>query len=410
MARCPNSNVSENKDIDLAFDLHLPTLLLLTIGVNLLLGAFMWAIYNLRRKQACFVFWALSCLLFALGCAAAGAREFVNSPWLTIVLAHNLIALAPLLIVLGLRSFLNLPWYGPGSKWLIAAFFGHVVLLTVLHTTPDAPRFVTALYTAATFAFAFKLVARVSLASMVPTRILQAFFATHAGLMTAQMLVLGWSWVMGGFAGAGLILEAILTSHILLTTCTAFTFPLLAFVQSEQRLRLLVERDELTRVYNRRAFYKRVNTSFQQAVQHNLPFTVLMIDLDHFKKINDQWGHVTGDRALELVGKLLRQELREDDIIGRIGGEEFAVALPSTSAEQAQTIAIRVCRRIEEDGREIAGLALGLSASVGGSHRSAHHKEFTNVLMEADSALYIAKDKGRNTVHFMQPVLLSNHG
>ncbi len=386
----------------MTFELHLPTLLALTIATNLLLAGFMWTLYRLRR-QTCFVYWGLSCLLFAVGCALAGAGSVIDTPILTVVAAYGLLAAAPLLAVIGLLSFMGLAWHQRGMLALVTGFAGYLLLLAPLQENPFAPRMLTALYTAMVFARACHLVGQLTLKDYLPVRALRTLFAGHGGLMLIQAAVLSWYWSNNTSVHGNGLLEALLVSHILLTISTALTFPLLAFVQSENHLRRLADIDDLTQALNRRVFFERVSTAFTSTRQRNASFSMLMIDLDHFKQINDKLGHATGDQALQFIGRLLKKELRKRDIVGRIGGEEFAVALPDTSNAEARVIASRLCECIAEQGQRIGGKVLGLTASIGGAHARASHTDFTSVMMEADTALYTAKATGRNTVYF-QPL------
>lgn len=99
----------------MTFELHLPTLIALTIGTNLLLGGFMWAIFKLRHRQPSFLYWSLSCLLLAVACILLGAKAIVDMPWLTILVGYSLLIISPLLIVMGLLSFMGIAWYRRGG-------------------------------------------------------------------------------------------------------------------------------------------------------------------------------------------------------------------------------------------------------------------------------------------------------
>lgn len=390
------------------FDLHLPTLLLMTVGVNGLLGAFMWVIYQLRSEQRCFVYWALSCGLFALGGLMAGIREVKDLPWLTIFLAHTLLMLSPLMVVMGLRSFLGLKPLAQIVIPVLVVWVMFAALIVMSSFSIGLANFLTALVTAVLLLYGFYLLGQATVVAKWPVGILRSFVMVHACLMLAQAGVMAWFHVLGGINNAEPILEFILISHMFLATCTALAFPLLAFVQAEESLRTLAEYDELTQLYNRRMFLDLANTAFENCRQKNLPFTVLMIDLDYFKKINDTWGHATGDLVLQVVSDTLRRELREQDIIGRMGGEELAIALPETAKAQASSISQRLRCRIEEDGCMIDGLRIELSASIGGAHRNSSHKDFASMLVQADSALYMAKARGRNQVQFGRPDIKSS--
>ncbi|MEX0606260.1 MAG: GGDEF domain-containing protein [Marinobacter sp.] len=381
-------------------DLHLPTLLIMTVGVNGLLGGFMWIIYQLRNYQRCFVYWSLSCGIFALGCLMAGAGTVIDLPWLTVFSAHTALMLSPLMIVLGLRSFLGLKPLAQLMVPALAVWVLFEILMVASANNAEVARFLTALIMAGLLFYGFHLLGRVAVRSKWPVGILRAFMMVHACLMVVQLGVMVWSHAIGVIAGVTDILEFILVSHIVLATSTALAFPLLAFVQAEESLRTLAEYDELTQLYNRRMFLHLANIAFENCRQKNLPFTVLMIDLDYFKKINDTWGHATGDLVLQVVSDTLRRELRDQDIIGRMGGEELAIALPATAETQAKSISQRLRGRIEEDGSVIDGLEIQLSASIGGAHRQDGDEDFASMLVQADSALYMAKARGRNQVQF----------
>jgi diguanylate cyclase (GGDEF)-like protein len=169
-------------------------------------------------------------------------------------------------------------------------------------------------------------------------------------------------------------------------------------------LRLLYrsDRDFLTGMLNRSAFARRTEGLLerrrQQEVQH---VAVLMLDLDHFKSINDHHGHATGDRVLRRVAELLRQQLRQEDLLCRLGGEEFTALLPSISIEEAAHIAERLRGQIEqlplttEHGEP---LRVTISIGVGQLGDSADELALEHALARADEALYRAKAQGRNRV------------
>ena len=222
----------------------------------------------------------------------------------------------------------------------------------------------------------------------------------HGVLMMSQALVIGMDWLGLNQANTGFVLQLILVNHILLATATTLALPLLAFTHSEQRLRVMAERDGLTGLYNRRSLFREGIRAFDQATQSQTQLAVLMLDLDHFKQVNDRWGHAAGDDALRLVARTLKNELRDDDIIGRVGGEEFAMVLRITGDDDVRIITRRLLDTIATNGQEIDGLPLYISASIGGVEKAGHHKTFADMMIEADAALYNAKDKGRNRAEF----------
>ena len=153
--------------------------------------------------------------------------------------------------------------------------------------------------------------------------------------------------------------------------------------------------DELTGLMNRRAFFEHAHLLYAQCRQHRQPLSALMLDMDHFKAINDTYGHQAGDQVLRQVGGVISASFRQADVYGRLGGEEFAVLLPNTTLETAQGIA-------EQLITAIAGLASepvqGLTASLGVATTRSPDQDLHSLMNSADKALYRAKAMGRNQV------------
>ena len=153
--------------------------------------------------------------------------------------------------------------------------------------------------------------------------------------------------------------------------------------------------DELTGLMNRRAFFEHAHLLYAQCRQHRQPLSALMLDMDHFKDINDTYGHQAGDQVLRQVGGVISASFRQADVYGRLGGEEFAVLLPNTTLETAQGIA-------EQLITAIAGLASepvqGLTASLGVATTRNPDQDLHSLMNSADKALYRAKAIGRNQV------------
>ncbi|WP_278646827.1 GGDEF domain-containing protein [Pandoraea pnomenusa] len=157
-------------------------------------------------------------------------------------------------------------------------------------------------------------------------------------------------------------------------------------------------RDALTGALNRRAFLLQAERQFAAARAQQRRLAVLMLDLDHFKAINDTWGHAVGDRVIVELTVVLRATLRKDTVIGRLGGEEFAVLLPDADAERAMQAAERLLTAI--GGASVPGphAPIRFSASIGVGGLAPDDAEFGTVLQRADRALYAAKQAGRNRV------------
>jgi diguanylate cyclase (GGDEF)-like protein len=169
----------------------------------------------------------------------------------------------------------------------------------------------------------------------------------------------------------------------------------------EETIELKVEnvRDPLTNAHNRRYFEQSLAREFQTAAKHAWPLSVIFVDLDKFKQINDGYGHQTGDAVLQAVAKLLREGLRDSDIAARYGGDEFVLLLPGTDAGLADQVGERLCEDIRTRSIQTPdGQRVGVTLSVGVATCDSHTRfqDPKELLAAADSALYHSKREGRN--------------
>lgn len=160
----------------------------------------------------------------------------------------------------------------------------------------------------------------------------------------------------------------------------------------------LAEHDMLTGVLNRRAILARLRTAFLAAREKNRPLAVLFLDLDHFKRVNDSYGHRAGDQCLRAVIAPIASELRQGDALGRYGGEEFLVVLPGASVANAEGVAERIRQRVEELPMLVSGVRVGLTLSIGVATLEAGVMTPDDLIERADAALYLSKTGGRNLV------------
>ena len=384
--------------------LHLPTLLLLSMAMNLMVGGLLWAVYRLRERQPCFRLWSMACAAFVVGTLLASLRAYVAAPLVTVFVAHLLLAFSPLLVLMGIHRLLGFPAIGSvrTARTLIIAGTVYVVGLTVSFAeTTHLPRLLTALFSTIIFSLAIYRLNRSSRTPRMPFRILQVIFGVHGTLMMLQVLVIATGHGTLVALDVDTVLAMILVHHLLLATATVMALPLLAFTQAERDLRTLAEHDELTKLLNRRAFFQQGLAAFANARQHRHSLTVLMIDLDYFKQINDRWGHEVGDSVLQHVARIMTEELRDGDIIGRIGGEEFAAVLNTGSREEVKAITNRLLHKIAERAFLVEGKPLSLSASIGGVAISPSIQSFHEMMRLADAAMYQAKENGRNRMEFV---------
>jgi diguanylate cyclase (GGDEF)-like protein len=164
------------------------------------------------------------------------------------------------------------------------------------------------------------------------------------------------------------------------------------------QLQDLASHDPLTRVFNARAYYGACDQQIHASQRANQPFSVLFVDLDHFKSINDNYGHAVGDDVLRTVAQTIRQTVRRSDITGRIGGEEFSVFLPNTEVRGAEQLAETLRQAIEAVHIEVDGVRLKVTASIGVAAKRFDQETMQAIQQHADEAMYEAKRGGRNRV------------
>ncbi len=168
--------------------------------------------------------------------------------------------------------------------------------------------------------------------------------------------------------------------------------------RAESQYKMAAATDPLTGLLNRRGFMERADVLIgRSARKRGGRVSLLMFDLDHFKSINDRFGHAAGDAALRVFAETIQSTMREGDVVGRLGGEEFA-ALVSGSAGEAAIAAERVRAAFEAAGVMVAGHAMGATVSIGVADTRAKVCNISHMLARADTALYAAKQAGRNRV------------
>jgi diguanylate cyclase (GGDEF)-like protein len=312
------------------------------------------------------------------------------------------VAVSAAAAALFVREFANLrlfsPWVYRAFGWLAVAFVG-LAAANVLRLIGLGP-----------------LVAAVGnlmfLGSAIFT-LLVAFLAWRAGNRAAGWFLIAWAllcafqiltairllYARADDAGAllyyglapSMVAAAVL---IALGTSDRVRQQSLALTDAERRART----DPLTGVLNRRSLIERLDAACMRARARGLPVSVLFIDLDHFKQINDSYGHAAGDACLASIIAPIQAELRQSDVIGRYGGEEFVVILSGADCAAAHAIAERICRRVAEVRIEGFGVPIHLTCSIGVAASDTLQVWGQHLLAHADTAQYAAKRSGRNCV------------
>ncbi|MBK7450755.1 MAG: sensor domain-containing diguanylate cyclase [Anaerolineales bacterium] len=168
--------------------------------------------------------------------------------------------------------------------------------------------------------------------------------------------------------------------------------------QLEAELERLATIDSLTGVFNRRQLASLATVELERAHRYGHPTSVVMLDIDFFKKINDTYGHVTGDSVLAGLAQLLTEIARTSDLVARFGGEEFVLILPETNLIDAQDVAERIHKKVADTPFIVDGHAIRITVSLGVTSSERSGQDFESLLKDADRLLYQAKQSGRNRV------------
>lgn len=176
---------------------------------------------------------------------------------------------------------------------------------------------------------------------------------------------------------------------------------------AQDRLVELATIDDLTQLYNRRYFFERFHQEMERARRYRRPFSCLILDIDHFKHVNDTYGHLAGDQVLVDIAQILKNNCRQSDLAGRYGGEELIVLLPETDGPGAITIANRIREMVEAhqttDGkgdRISVTVSIGVASLTGPDFNGLN--KYDRLIQYADDALLLAKKEGRNQIRFYQ--------
>jgi diguanylate cyclase (GGDEF)-like protein len=216
-----------------------------------------------------------------------------------------------------------------------------------------------------------------------------------------------WAWLgfeSGNTGQATAVAGMACLANYLLMIVNGFGFLLLCKQKDDALMRRLATVDSLTGMLNRRAFFEQADSARLLSLRLRKPIALLMLDIDHFKQLNDAFGHGCGDEALKVFADTARGMLRDHDVMGRLGGEEFALALPGTALEGALEAAERL--RVALTEAPVIGSTPGyrMTVSIGVVMIDAF-EELTAALARADHALYAAKTGGRNRVEVGAPML-----
>jgi len=378
-------------------NLDVNTLFMVTIYVEAILGLlllFAWA-QNTQIRAVCW--WGFAHLIRAASIVLFGMYGTVPD-LITIDLANALLFTAFAITWTGARVFDGRPvepvYLVTGAViWLL------VCRLPVLADAVDTRSLIASgIITSYTWltAYEFWRGRNEALVSRWPAIFMLFAHGALFLLRTPLVALLPWSPTNNMFGSVWLTVLSF--EALLFTISIAFILLAMAKERIELRHRTAAMVDPLTGIANRRAFLQDAALLAKRHSSNPRPTAVLLIDLDHFKSINDRFGHALGDHVLEIFSEAARKSVRSSDLIGRLGGEEFAAVLYDTSREKAVAVAERMREAFAQMAQDVDGRPVCSTASIGIVHTEEPVLDVPELLAQADQALYYAKERGRNRV------------
>jgi diguanylate cyclase (GGDEF)-like protein len=373
------------------------TLFMVTIEVEVILSLLLLLVWVQNREIYAVLWWSSAHIARAGSILLFGFYEYLPSV-ITIDLANALVLCSFALTWTGARIFGGrrvLPFYiGYGAfVWLCLS---HIAIIT---RWPDLRALVSVSVVAAyAWLTAYELWRNrtESLISRWPAIFILFVEGATFLLRTPLSTLLPWSPTTQIF---GSIWPTILSSEaLLLTISIAFILLAMAKERAEQRHRIAATVDQLTGIANRRGFLAACERLQADGTSSQPPFALLLIDLDHFKLINDRYGHAFGDDVLRVFAKTVSGIISHEDIFGRLGGEEFAVVLARADALRAHEIAERIRSEFASAAYQVNGQPASATISIGLVMSNTTVSSITDLLANADRALYRAKSNGRNRI------------
>lgn len=379
--------------IDLS-DVDIPTAVLMAALLNLFSGALLTYAFLYYKDAPAALWWGISHIILGIGVLASMTGASTGLDWITAIAFVIFLTCAAVQwhgtrLLVGARSYLPLTLVGPS---VIAA----VNFLPVGDAVPLVRGMVAMIMNIAYFAGALYVLVR------PPSDRLKAYLPL-AVLFVANIVAM----MLAPFGGLGsneaglpplLSLPGILHIEAQLFVLGTTIFVIAALRErNEQTQKKAAGTDALTGLANRAGFFELGSRLVARCLAEGTPFAVVAIDLDRFKSINDNHGHATGDAVLQSFATVARRSMRPNDVLGRIGGEEFVVLLHGSGMEAAVAIAERMRKSLQQAAEFVDGKRVGATMSAGVA-TSASSTSLEAVLKEADTALYRAKQNGRNRV------------
>ncbi len=374
--------------------LDLPTLFVVSTCVTALLGLFLVMLWIQDRSVRALGWWALAYLLGGFAVLLWLLQPALTGDW-TQELASALLFLACGMVWSGARMFhdravLGIPTAAGAILWLV------VTRIPEVATSSDARVIISSLVITAYVTLTAIELKRERRREAVSRRHAIMLSILHGAVFLSPIFAQrAFPHATHEFGDGFFALFALLT--LLYVVGTAFIVVVMAKEHTLHLHKTAAMTDPLTGLFNRRGFFDRAQKLLDRCARRGQPVSVLMFDLDHFKSINDRFGHDVGDEVLRVFAATVGATMRSEDIVGRLGGEEFVAILPN-GIDPAVSVAQRVRLAFQAAALEISGNAVNGTASVGAAEMRPGEYRIEQLLTRADGALYRAKSNGRNRV------------
>lgn len=335
--------------------------------------------------------WAIGCAVVAAGLYATAMRE--SFP--LIAFGNWLIVSGHAMLLIGLRQYRGLP--GRGVRLLLIATAATLPVLGMSDIDADSALRVV-LHSGTLAAFTIAITVELLRLPGFTARLNATVFGLNGALHVFRA-----AWTLAHPKATDFLLHGQMTTMILLWSIflsfvIAIAFTLMVTERLRDELARQANHDALTGILNRRGFDLVTDKLFSATARAEHPLSVLMMDLDHFKRINDTWGHAVGDRVLAHFARLANANLRDEDVFARMGGEEFVALLPNATARAAQQAAERLRTQLAAIPTQPE-----VTVSIGVASDAAGVTSVTDLMRRADAALYEAKAQGRDRVVVAAP-------
>ena len=387
------------------FSIDNRTQTIVQVSISAMLCLVMLIAARVQKTYPGFGDWTLSKIPNAIGWLFISLNGMAPL-WITAILGNVFLALHPILIYSGIRKFRGKPAKNRLNILLFLILAGGYVYFTLFRENVNARMFMLFVY-AVTFLArcGFELVFDVPKEMRIGYWFTATMLFLYVGVSFLRVITFRYLPQLNSPFGIDQVQNLVFLATNVLGIGWTYGFFMMTnqrlvadLRESEKKQRILASSDYLTGAYNRAAFVERSQALMALAKRHSHPLGALMIDVDHFKHVNDQYGHPAGDEVLRSFAAACQAQLRKSDLLARWGGEEFAILLPETGAADCEQMAERLREAIAGLSVETSSGPIQVTVSIGCALRQLETRDIFQLVARADQALYQAKQSGRNRV------------